>query len=144
MSNDTTGFRPLTCEPDTGKRSELNVPFRKELPKTSLVNIEKIQCVCPDATHMITRCKETDLRKRAQKTTDDLHPHEKFVIQRFEDNLTRRGAKKPFFQFTTVSIGGTDKAGRMVAVSVSGICALTVFADKEQMKKSSTEMEDFN
>ena len=62
MSNDTTGFRPLFCEPDTGKRIELNVPFRKELPKTSLVSIEEIQCVCRDATHMITRCVETDLR----------------------------------------------------------------------------------
>ena len=30
VSNDTTDFRPLTCEPETGKRTELNVPFRKK------------------------------------------------------------------------------------------------------------------
>ena len=71
-----------------------------------------------------------------------MHPHEKFVIQRFEDNLTRRGAKKPFFQFTTVSIGETDKAGKVGVVSRSGICALTVNADKEEIKEASTEIED--
>ena len=99
MSNDTTYFRPLTCQPATGKRTELNVPFRKKLPKTSLVSIEDIRCVCPDATHMITRCVETDLRKMAQKIINDMYPHEKFAIQRFEENLTRTGAKKQFFLF---------------------------------------------
>ena len=82
---------------------------------------------------MITRCVETDLRKMVQKIIDDKHPHEKFAIQRFEENLTRRWAKKPIFLFTTVSIGGTDKAGKVGAVSLSGICALTVIADKEEM-----------
>ena len=142
MSNNTTDFRPLTCEPETGKRTELNVPFRKKLPKTSLVSIEDIRCVCPDAIHMITRCVGTDLRKMAQKVTDDMHPHEKFTIQRFEENLTRRGARKPFFHFTTVSIGGTDKAGKVGAVSLSRICALTVIADKEETKEAGTEIED--
>ena len=46
-----------------------------------------------------------------------MHPHEKFAIQRFEESLTRpRGGggvvKKPFFRFTTVSEGGTDKSGK--------------------------------
>ena len=137
MSNDNTDFRPLTCEPETGKRIELNRPFRKKLPKTSLASIEDIRCVCRAATHMITRCVETDLRKLAQKIIDGM-----FAIQRFEENLTRRGAKKPFFHFTTVSIGGTDTAGKMGAVSLSDICALTVIADKEKMKEASTEIED--
>ena len=84
---------------------------------------------------MITWCVETDLRKIAQKTTDDMHPHEKFAFQRFEENLTRRGAKKPFF-FTTFLIGGTDKAGKMGAVSLSGLSALTVIAE------ATTKIED--
>ena len=91
---------------------------------------------------MVTRCVETDLRKMAQKIIDDMHPHKKFDIQRFEENLTRQGAKKPFFHFTKVSIGGTDKAGKVGAVSFSGICALTVIADKEETKEVSTEIED--
>ena len=70
--------------------------FEKKLPKTSLVRIEDIRCVCPDATHMITRCVETDLRKMAQKLIDDMHPHEMFALQRFEENLTKRWAKEPF------------------------------------------------
>ena len=49
------------------------------------------------------------------------------------------GAKKPFFHFTTVSIGGTDKAGKVGAVSLSRICALIVIADKEELKKASPE-----
>ena len=97
VSNDTTDFHPLTCEP--GKRTELNVPFRKELPKTPLFSIDDIRCNCPDATHMIIRSVERNLRTMTQKITDDMHPHEKFAIQRFEKNLTRRGAKKPFFHF---------------------------------------------
>ena len=91
---------------------------------------------------MITRCVEIDHREMAQKIIDDMHPHEKFAIQQFEENLTRRGTKKPFFHFTTVSIVGTDKAGKVDAVSLSGICALNVIADKEEMKESSTEIED--
>ena len=90
---------------------------------------------------MITRCVETDLRKMVQKIINDMHPHKKFAIQRFEENLTRRGAKKPFFHSTTVSIGGTDKAGKVGGVSFSGVCALTVIADKEEMKEASTEIE---
>ena len=32
-SNDTSDFRPLACEPETGKRTELNVPFRNNYPR---------------------------------------------------------------------------------------------------------------
>ena len=91
---------------------------------------------------MITRCVETVLRKMAQKIIDDMYPHEKFAIQVFEESLTRRGAKKQFFHFSTVSIGGTDKAGKVRVVSLSGICSLTIIADKEEMKGASTEIED--
>ena len=78
----------------------------------------------------------------AQKITDDMHPHEKFAIQRFEENLTRQGVKKPFFHSTTVSTGKTSKAGKEGAVSLSGICALTVIADKDEIKEGSTETAD--
>ena len=108
------------------------MPFRKKLPKTSLVSIEDIQRVCPDATNMITRCVETDLRKMAQKITDDM------------DSKDQTGAKKQFFHFTTVSIGGIDKAGKVGAVSLSGICALTVIADKQRMKEASSKIEDLS
>ena len=72
-----------------------------------------------------------------------MQPHEKFAIQRFEENLTRRGAKKTFFYLTTVSIGETDKAGKVGGVSLAGICAVTVIADKEEMKEASTEIEQW-
>ena len=109
------------------------MPFSKKLPKASLGSIEDIRCICPDAPHMITRCVETDLRKKAQNATDDMHPHEKFAIQRFEKSLTRRWGQKGIFRFITVSIGGTDKAGKMSAIFLSANCALTVIADKEEI-----------
>ena len=61
-----------------------------------------------------------------------------FAIHRFEENLTRRGVKKPFFHFTTVSIGETDEASKVGAVFLSRICAMTAIADKEEMKDAST------
>ena len=57
----------------------------------------------------------------AQKITDYMHTHGNFAIKRFEENLTRRGFKEPYFHFTTVSTGGAEKAGKMGAVSLSGI-----------------------
>ena len=54
----------------------------------------------------------------------------------------KTGTEKPFFHFTTVSIGETDKAGKVGAVSLSVICALTVIADKKELKEASTEIED--
>ena len=50
--------------------------------------------------------------------------------------MTTRGAKKTFFY------GLTDKTSKLGVVSPSGICALTVIADKEEMKEASTETED--
>ena len=138
-SNDTTNFHLPTCEPETGKRTALNVPFRKELPKMSLVSIEDIRCACPYATYMITRCVQTHFRKMSQKITKDMHLHEKFAIQRFEETFIRREAKKPFsFSFHPC----LDKAGKVSALSLSEIYALTIIADEEEIKEASTEVED--
>ena len=131
MSKDTTDFRPLTCQPETGKRTELNVPFRKKLPRTSLVSIEIIRCVCPDATHMITRCVETDLRKMAKKITLDMHRHKKFPFSVLR-KIWPDGAQ-PLSNFTTVTT--TDKAGKVGAVSFSGFSALTVTLTRKKWKR---------
>ena len=74
-----------------------------------------------------------------------MHPLEKFAIQRFEENLTRPGGgggKKPFYHFTTVSAGGTDRAGKIGCKLSFWNLSLTVIADKEEMKKASTVIED--
>ena len=39
-----------------------------------------------------------------------------------------------------VSIGGTDKTGKVGAVSLSGICALTVIVDKGEMKEATQKL----
>ena len=116
VSNNTTDFHPLTCEAETGKRTELNVPFRKELPRTSFVSIEDIVCVCPHATHMITRCVEIDHCKMAQKIRWYASTRKKIPFRALRKYWPDRN-QKDIFSFPTVSIG---KVG---AVSLSRICA---------------------
>ena len=69
----------------------------------------------------------------AQKITDIVQRHEKFVIQCFQENLTILGSKSHFFHFSTVYTGGINRTGKVGTVCLSGICALTVIADKEEM-----------
>ena len=61
------GFKPTKCHHETGLRSDVFIPFRTDLPKSSLVFYESIQSDCPDATHMTTRFVENDLQRIAQK-----------------------------------------------------------------------------
>ena len=128
-SDDT--FLPTTVDPKSGHRSNVPVPFRTDLPATSLVSYDDIQCVCPDVTHMITRCVENDLKKIAQKLVDDKHPKEKESLSRLDENLTKRDVKKPHFQFDTTTKSG-QKVKTVGAVSLSGSGALTAIADKKE------------
>ena len=58
-----SSFLPTNCHPETGLRTDLKILFREELPKTSLVYFQDVRCICPDPTHMITRCVENDLKR---------------------------------------------------------------------------------
>ena len=59
------------------------------------------------------------------------------------DQTGREWAKRHFcLHFTTVSIGGKDKAGKVGAVSLFGNSALTVIAHREEKKEASKEIED--
>ena len=51
----------------TGRRTDLTVPFRENVPEEALLSIESVLAICPDATHLVTRCTENDLRRMAQK-----------------------------------------------------------------------------
>jgi hypothetical protein len=134
---DTT-LLPTTCHPDTGKRTDLEIPFRDDIPKESLVSMDDVRCVCPDTTHMITRCVERDLKRMAQKIVDDKHPHESGPIRRLENNLTMRDAKKPVFQFNRTTPAG--KPGKVSVISLSGTGALTTIADAAELQEASNEI----
>ena len=112
-------FLPTTVDPESGYRSKDTVSFRTDLPATSLVSYDDIRCVCPDVTHMITRCVENDLKKIAQKLVDDKHPKEKESLAQLEENLTKRDVKKPPFQFDTTTKSG-KKVKTVGAVSLLG------------------------
>ena len=68
-------YTQTKCHHETGLRSDVIIPFRKDLPKSSLVFYENIQSVCPDATHMTTRCVENDLQRIAQKNIREKYPN---------------------------------------------------------------------
>ena len=125
-------YTPTTCDPKTGLRSDVAIPFRTDLPKSSLVYFENVQSVCPDVTHMTTRCVENDLQKIAQKIIREKYPHHDLAIRQLEENLTRRDAKRPYFQFNV-----THKSGSLIGtvgpVSLAGSNALAVIADKEEL-----------
>ena len=93
-------YLPTICDESTGLRTDVIVPFRSEVPKTALVYCKDIRCVCPDATHMITRIVENDIRKLAQRVLTTKSPDENGPLKAFEDNLTARDAKRPTFQFS--------------------------------------------
>ena len=82
----------------------------------------------------------------AQKITDDMDPHKKFAIQRFEESLTRRGRGQETIFSVHHCLDRRNRqnwqTGKVDAVSLSGIYELTVVADKEEMKEASTEIED--
>ena len=136
-SDDT--FLPTTVNPKSGYRSQVPVPFRTDLPATSLVSYDDIRCVCPDVTHMITRCVENDLKKIAQKLVDDKHPKEKESLARLEENLTKRDVKKPHFQFDTTTKSG-QKVKTVGAVSLSCSGALTAIANKDEFSDMIPDM----
>ena len=131
-------FLPTTCDTETGKRTAREVPFREDVPKTSLAFMTDIRPVSPDATHMITRCVERDLNKMVQKIVHDKHPYEGDPICTLEENLTMREAKKPVFKFnrTTPQI----KPGKVTAVSLAGSEALVVIADEEELQEASNQI----
>ena len=124
-------YLPTLCDGSTGLRTDVPIPFRSEVPKTALVYCKDIRCVCPDATHMITRIVENDIRKLAQRLLAkcDKSTNESGPLKAFEDNLTARDAKRPIFQFSI-------KDKQIKEISLSGINALAVIADKEELKSA--------
>ena len=124
-------YLPTLCDGSTGLRTDVPIPFRSEVPKTALVYCKDIRCVCPDATHMITRIVENDIRKLAQilLAKCDKSTNESVPLKAFEDNLTARDAKRPIFQFSI-------KDKQIKEISLSGINALAVIADKEELKSA--------
>ena len=125
-------FLPTNCHPETGLRTDLKIPFREELPKASLVYFQDVRCICPGPTHMITRCVENDLRRVAQKIITDKYPDYGPSLKAFEENLTRRDAKRPYFQFNVNTKLGSG-VGTVNSVSLAGSNALSIIAEKEEL-----------
>ena len=129
-------FLPICCSDVDGRRTSLKIPFRQHVPREALASIIDVRTVCPDATHMITRCTENDIRSVAQKVIINKHPWEALSIQRFEKNLTTREAKRPSFQFniTHKNVGKTP--GTVGPLSLAGSNALTVIAETEKLRSA--------
>ena len=131
-------FLPTSCSDSDGKRTSLEVPFRQNVPKEALSSIEDIRTICPDATHMIARCVENDIKRVAQKLINDKHPYEDEYLERFQENLTSRDAKRPTFQFSIdkKNPGNSKIPGTVGNISLAGSNALTIIAGKEELAKA--------
>ena len=129
-------FLPTRCSDVDGRRTSLKIPFRQHVPREALASIIDVRTICPDATHMITRCTENDIRRVAQKVINDKHPWEALSTQRFEKNLTSREAKRPSFQFniTHKNVGKTP--GTVGPLSLAGSNALAVIAETEELRSA--------
>ena len=81
---------------------------------------------------MITRFTENDIRRVAQKVTNDRHLWEVLDIQRHEKNLTSREAKRPSFQFnvTHKNVGKTPVTVGPLLLARSN--ALAVIAETKE------------
>ena len=85
-------YTPTKVHHEHGLQSDVTIPFRTGLPKSSLVFYENIQSVRPDATHMTTRCVENDLQRIARKTIREKYPNHNAAIRQLD--LTRKLDKK--------------------------------------------------
>ena len=99
-------------------------------------SIIDVRTVCPDATHMITRCTENDFRGGAQKIITDKHPWEALSIHCFEKHLTSREAERPFFQFNITHKRVDETPGTVVPLSLAAPNALAVIAETEKLRSA--------
>lgn len=134
---------PETVDPKTKRRLDVVIPFRKDIPSTSLAFIPDIRAVCPDATHAITRCVESDLRKLADKILGQKEDPSttNHILNNFECNLTERAVKPPRFKFpVSKQENGKQRCGELF---LSGREALTAIASMEKLKEANVHSELF-
>lgn len=85
-------YLPSKCDPVSGLRRDLKVPFITEIPRESLVYFDDVRSIVPDVPHMITRIVEVDLKKMAQKLCREKKPfskvyfHISFILTMFNFN----------------------------------------------------------
>ena len=118
-------YLPFTTHKTTGRRLDVEVPFRVDLPKVSLVFFDDIRCIFPDVVHMTTRLVEHDIQFMAQKICKDKAPYHSFFLQKLENNLAKREVKRQF-QFKV------ENQTTVGPLSLSGTHATNAIADKEE------------
>lgn len=118
---------PEYVNPQTGQRTDVEVQFRTDIPRPSLVYIQHITTVTIDSSHARTRCTETDLKKWVEKLIREKNPdYVDMCIRRLESNLTDREVKKPSFKFKIEK----NKCG---PISLSGSEAAVAIADRDEL-----------
>lgn len=113
---------PLSVHPETHQRTDVEVTFRSDLPKTSLVFFEHIAQVSVDATHARARIVENDLAKWVNKIYKEKSEEWKHsaAIQNFENNLTQREVKRPFkFNIQNHKCGQISLAGSEAGLAIA-------------------------
>jgi hypothetical protein len=111
------------CE-TTGRRTNLTINLRFDLPKQALIFLPSHLCFCPDALHALARIVEHEMKWHGQ---DLLNLELDAELQRFEENASVRDIKPPRFSFDMAS---KRKIGE---ISLSGKDAAVLIADHEDL-----------
>ena len=120
-----SNFLPNQVDQQTLKRLDVPVPFRKDIPRMALAYARGVTVICPDATHMMIRLVECDLKKMAQLIIDVKKPYWEHAIQMFELRLTDREVDEAF----AFNIQKKDDIPTVQSVSLSGAEARSAIAD---------------
>jgi hypothetical protein len=132
-------FLSTQVDETTGQRHDLQVPFTDTCRPQSLVYYDTPKTICPDPVHMTIRCVEHDLRKMANKILKMKAPYGEEALRHLEMNLTERDIKPPSFEFIKER-GRDDVISKICAVSLSGVEALLVIADPEELEGTEREI----
>lgn len=124
---------PWTVHPESKQRTDVEITFRRGIPKTSLIYFDHIGQVSIDGTHARARIVECDLAKWVNKIIKEKSDECKraVAIQRLESALSEREVKRPFFKFSI-------KNNKCEPISLSGTESDLVIAEREELGDSVT------
>ena len=123
---DSCAVKPTDVHPITKQRTDVEVQFRNDIPKESMVHFDHITAVTIDATHACIRIVEGDLQKWVNKIIGEKKEElRRWAIAALERNLTLREVKLPSFKIDVAK-------GFCGRVSLSGSEAQLVLAETDE------------
>ena len=127
--SENENFPSKKVHPVTGRRLDLTVPLRETMPPECLIFLPHISSICPDATHMMIRLVEWDIKNIAELIVKTKTEWKERALRTFEKNLTDRELD-PNYSFT---ISAKQKIV-VQPISMSGRKAMSIMADHDELR----------